>query len=74
MQARRRAGLENSPSSLLQNELIRNSLGQPVVLELKVLRALHLLDLPPTGLMASPRIRHLAHADLTDCVHRVMVL
>src|SRR5205807_1748417 len=49
---------------------IRNRLTQPAVLELKVLQALHLLDLQPTELLAPPIIRHLAHADLTDCVHQ----
>ena len=42
MQGRRRAGLEVSPRSLLQNELIQrqigNRLAQPAVLELKVLQ------------------------------------
>src|SRR5215813_3234786 len=46
------AGLEVSPSGLLQNELIQrqigNRLAQPAVLELKVHQALHLLGLQPT--------------------------
>src|SRR5262249_49765801 len=71
-------GLEVSPSSLLQNQLIqrqiRNRLAQPAVLELKVLQPLHLLDLQPTELLAPPIIRHLAHADLADCVHHVLAL
>jgi hypothetical protein len=57
-------GLEVSPSSLLQNELIQrqigNRLAQPAVLELKVLQAFHLLGLQPTKLLAPPIIRHLA--------------
>src|SRR3954471_2256521 len=60
-------GLEVSPSSLLQNELIqrqiRNRLTQSAVLELKVLQALHLLRLQPAKLLAPPIIRHLAHPD-----------
>src|SRR5512132_2324907 len=64
-------GLEVSPGSLLQNELIQrqigNRLAQPAVLELKVLQALHLFGLQPTEL-------HLAHADLADCVHHVLAL
>src|SRR6266536_3466578 len=71
-------GLEVSPSSLLQNELIQrqigNRLAQPAVLELKVLQAFHLLDLQPTELLAPPIIRHLAHADLADCVHHILAL
>jgi len=59
-----------------QNKLIQrqigNSFAQPAVLELKVLQALHLLDLQPT--LARPIIRHLAYADLTDCVHNVLAL
>src|SRR5262249_10170700 len=55
-------GLEVSPSSLLQNELIQrqigNHLAQPAVLELKVLQALHLLDLQPTELLAPAIIRY----------------
>src|SRR4030095_14016110 len=78
MQARRRAGLRSFPGSLLQNELIQrqigNRLAQPAVLELKVLQALHLLGLQPTKLLAPPIIRHLAHADLADCVHHVLTL
>jgi hypothetical protein len=64
-------GLEVSPSSLPQNELIQrqigNPLAQPAVLELKVLQALHLLGIQPTELLTPPIIRHLAHPDLTDC-------
>jgi hypothetical protein len=49
-------GLEVSPSSLLQNELIqrqiRDRLAQPAVLKLKVLHALQLLGLQPTELLA----------------------
>src|SRR5260370_38951073 len=71
-------GLEVSPGSLLQNELvqrqIRDRLAQPAVLELKVLQALHLLALQPTELLAPPIIRHLAHPDLADCVHHVLAL
>jgi hypothetical protein len=71
-------GLEVSPSSLLQNELIQrqigNRLAQPAVLELKVLQARHLLGLQPTELLAPPIIRHLAHADLADCVRHVLAL
>ena len=71
MQARRRAGLEVSPSGLLQNELvqcqIRDRLAQSAVLELKILQALHLLGLQPAKLLAPPIIRHLAHPDLADC-------
>src|SRR5262249_9135621 len=71
-------GLEVSPRSLLQNEFIQrqigNRLAQPAVLELKVLQALHLLGLQPTELLAPPIIRHLAHADLADCVHPVLAL
>src|SRR6516225_2263519 len=71
-------GLEVSPSSLLQNELVQrqigNRLAQPAVLEPKVLQALHLLGLQPTKLLAPPIIRHLTHADLTDCVHCVLAL
>src|SRR4029453_2593812 len=71
-------GLEVSPRSLLQNELIQrqigNRLAQPAVLELKVLQALHLLGLQPTKLLAPPIIRYLAHADLADCVHHVLTL
>src|SRR5438132_13668616 len=44
-------GLEVSPGSLLQNELvqrqIRDRLAQPAVLELKLLQALDLLNLQP---------------------------
>src|SRR5215813_15355148 len=61
-------GLEVSPSSLLQNELFQRQIGnrpaQPAIRELKVLQALHLLDLQPTELLAPAIIRHLAHADL----------
>src|SRR5207247_2181888 len=53
---------------------IGNRLAQPAVLELKVLQALHLLGLQPTKLLAPPIIRHLAHADLADCVHHVLAL
>src|SRR5262249_44575675 len=71
-------GLEVSPGSLLQNELvqrqIRDCLAQPAVLELKVLQALHLLALQPAKLLAPPIIRHLAHPDLADCVHHVLAL
>jgi hypothetical protein len=46
---------------LLQNELIQrqigNRLAQPAVLKLKVLQALHLLDLQPTELLAPPILR-----------------
>ena len=66
---------DRSPGCLLQNELIqrqiRDRLAQPAVLELKVLQALHLLALEPTELLTPPIIRHLAHADLADCVHHV---
>src|SRR5262249_15216508 len=44
------------------------------VLELKVLQALHLLGLQPTELLPPPIIRHLAHPDLTDCIHHVLAL
>src|SRR5262249_36188769 len=58
-------GLEVSPGGVLQNEFvqrqIRDRLAQPVVLELKVLQALHLLGLQPAELLAPPIIRHLAH-------------
>src|SRR5262249_24907244 len=40
----------------------------------KVLQALHLLGLQPTELLAPAIIRHLAHADLADCVHHVLAL
>src|SRR5262249_58672209 len=77
-QARRRAGLRSSPSSLLQNELtqrqIRNRLAQPAGLQLKVLQALHLLSRHPTELLEPPIILHLAHADLAYCVHHVQAL
>src|SRR5437773_11374684 len=53
---------------------IGNRLAQPAVLELKVLQALHLLGLQPTKLLAPPIIRHLAHADLADCVHHILAL
>src|SRR5215467_7639010 len=50
-------GLEVSPSSLLQNELIQrqigNRLAQSAVLELKVLQALHLLGLQPAKLLCA---------------------
>src|SRR5262249_13228448 len=71
-------GLEVSPGGLLQNELvqrqIRDGLAQPAVLELKVLQALHLLALQPAELLAPPIIRHLAHADLADCIHHRLAL
>src|SRR6266480_1501677 len=51
-----------------------HKLAQPAVLELKVLQALHLLGLQPAELSAPPIIRHLAHADLADCVHYVLAL
>ena len=44
---------------LIQRQ-IGNRLAQPAVLKLKVLQALHLLDLQPTELLAPPIIRHLA--------------
>jgi hypothetical protein len=47
-------GLEVSPSSLLQNELIQRQTGNRLVLKLKVLQALHLLGLQPTELLAPP--------------------
>src|SRR5262245_19240405 len=37
-------------------------------------QALHLLGLQPTELLTPPIIRHLAHADLADCVHHVLAL
>src|SRR5262249_32581688 len=40
----------------------------------KVLEALHLLALQPAKLLAPPIIRHLAHPDLTDCIHHVLAL
>src|SRR5215467_8674345 len=71
-------GLEVSPNSLLQNELIQrqigNRLAQSAVLELKVLQALHLLGLQPAKLLAPPIIRHLAHPDLADCVRHGLPL
>src|SRR5262249_20128266 len=71
-------GLEVSPGGLLQNELIQrqigNRLAQPAVLQLKVLQALHLFGLHPAELLTPPIIRHLAHADLADCVHHVLAL
>src|SRR5262249_9189092 len=71
-------GLEVSPGGLLQNELIqrqiRDCLAQPAVLELKVLQALYLLGLQPAKLLAPAIIRHLAHADLADCVHHILAL
>src|SRR5262249_45969934 len=71
-------GLEVSPGGLLQNELvqrqIRDCLAQPAILQLKVLEALHLLALQPAKLLAPPIIRHLAHPDLTDCIHHVLAL
>jgi hypothetical protein len=39
-----------------------------------VLQAFHLLALQPTELLAPPIIRHLAHADLADCVHHILAL
>src|SRR6516165_4098887 len=49
-------GLEVSPSSLLQNELVQrqigNRLAQPAVLEPKVLQALHLLGFQPAEILA----------------------
>src|SRR5262249_23046084 len=69
---------EVSPGGLLQNELIqrqiRDCLAQPAVLELKVLQALYLLGLQPAKLLAPAIIRHLAHADLADCVHHILAL
>src|SRR5262249_38711127 len=47
---------------------------QPAILQLKVLEALHLLALQPAKLLAPPIIRHLAHPDLTDCIHHVLAL
>jgi hypothetical protein len=37
-------------------------------------KALHLFGLQPTELLAPPIIRHLAHADLADCVHHILAL
>src|SRR2546421_12888687 len=63
-------GLEVSPGSLLQNELvqrqIRDRLAQPAVLELKLLQAFDLLDLQPAKLLTPGIVGHLAHTDLPD--------
>src|SRR5215467_14164363 len=71
-------GLEVSPGSLLQNELvqrqIRDRLAQPAVLELKVLQALHLLDLQPVKLLTPAIVGHLAHTDLPDRLRHALAL
>src|SRR5262249_24619723 len=78
MQERDARGLEVSPSSLLENELIQrqigNRLAQPAVLELKVLQAFHRLGLAPATLRAPPIICSLAPAHLADCVHHGLLL
>src|SRR5262249_659543 len=63
---------------LLQNELIQrqigNRLAQPAVLQFKVLQALTCSLFSPPNSLTPPIIRHLAHADLADCVHHVLAL
>src|SRR5262249_36848697 len=71
-------GLEVSPGSLLQNELvqrqIRDRLAQPAVLELKLLQALDLLDLQPAKLLTPTIVGHLAHTDLPDRLRHALAL
>src|SRR5262249_40122694 len=71
-------GLEVSPGSLLQNELvqrqIRDRLAQPAVLELKLLQALDLLDLQPAKLLTPAIVGHLAHTDLPDRLRHALAL
>src|ERR671910_260576 len=44
----------------------RYGLAQPAVLELKLLHALHLLDLQPAKLLTPAIVGHLAYANLPD--------
>src|SRR3954449_12550238 len=78
IQARRRAGLEVSPGSLLQNELVQGQVGdcpaQTTIFLLELLQALHLVGLEPTVLLTPPIIGDLAHADLADRVSDVLAL
>src|SRR5262245_10563367 len=70
--------LEVSPGSLLQNELvqrqIRYGLAQPAVLKLKLLQALHLLDLQPAKLLTPAIVGNLAHTDLPDRLRHALAL
>jgi hypothetical protein len=56
------------------SELVRDIFGSPGVLQLKVLQALHLLGIQPAKLPTPAIVRHLAHADLADCVHYLLAL
>src|ERR1700756_965015 len=71
-------GLEVSPGSLLQNELvqrqIRDRLAQPAVLELKLLQALDLLNLQPAKLLTPAIVGHLAHTDLPNRLRHALAL
>src|SRR5208283_3455157 len=71
-------GLEVSPGSLLQNELVQRQVrdrpAQTGILLLELLQALHLVGLEPAVLLPPPIIGDLAHADLADRVSDVLAL
>ena len=71
-------GLEVSPGSLLQNELIKRQIGnspaKSVVLCLEILQPLHLISFEPTELLAPAIVRDLAHTNLADRVNNALAL
>src|SRR6478672_2120381 len=71
-------GLEVSPGSLLQNELVQGQVGdcpaQTAILLLELLQAFHLVGLEPAVLLTPPIIGDLPHADLADRVSDVLAL